>query len=201
MDLAAFLCGPGATLAGARTLEGSSEPREDSFSATLTFASGSVATIVYTALGDPSLGKERIEVFGAAGAGVLDDFRSLDLHRHGRVERLEQKRDKGHAAELKAFVLACRTGVAAQDPSELLEVSRTTLAMRDALASVTRSMRVLVATQYYPPEIGATQNRLGTFVDGLVARRPRGRGDLRATQPSRWGLRYRLRPAAGLHRI
>jgi glycosyltransferase involved in cell wall biosynthesis len=30
-------------------------------------------------------------------------------------------------------------------------------------------MRVLVATQYYRPEIGATQNRLGSFVDGLVA--------------------------------
>lgn len=30
-------------------------------------------------------------------------------------------------------------------------------------------MRVLVATQYYRPEVGATQNRLGTFVDGLAA--------------------------------
>ena len=31
-------------------------------------------------------------------------------------------------------------------------------------------MRILVASQYFPPEVGATQNRLGTFVDGLVAR-------------------------------
>lgn len=31
-------------------------------------------------------------------------------------------------------------------------------------------MHVLVASQYYRPEVGATQNRIGTFVDGLVAR-------------------------------
>lgn len=31
-------------------------------------------------------------------------------------------------------------------------------------------MRILVATQYFPPEVGATQNRLGTFVEGLANR-------------------------------
>ena len=31
-------------------------------------------------------------------------------------------------------------------------------------------MRVLVVSQYFPPEPGATQNRLGSFVDGLVER-------------------------------
>lgn len=31
-------------------------------------------------------------------------------------------------------------------------------------------MRALVVTQYFPPEVGATQNRMGAFVDGLAAR-------------------------------
>lgn len=31
-------------------------------------------------------------------------------------------------------------------------------------------MHVQVVTQYFPPEVGATQNRLGTFVDGLADR-------------------------------
>jgi colanic acid biosynthesis glycosyl transferase WcaI len=31
-------------------------------------------------------------------------------------------------------------------------------------------VRVLLASQYFPPEPGATQNRLGTFADGLAAR-------------------------------
>jgi len=30
-------------------------------------------------------------------------------------------------------------------------------------------LRVLVASQYFPPEPGATQNRMGAFADGLVA--------------------------------
>lgn len=33
-----------------------------------------------------------------------------------------------------------------------------------------RPLNVLVVTQYFPPEPGACPNRLGTFVDGLVAR-------------------------------
>jgi glycosyltransferase involved in cell wall biosynthesis len=35
---------------------------------------------------------------------------------------------------------------------------------------IPKRLRVLVVSQYYPPEPGATQNRMGTFVDGLVAR-------------------------------
>ena len=31
-------------------------------------------------------------------------------------------------------------------------------------------MHTLVVSQYFRPEVGATQNRLGTFVDGLVER-------------------------------
>lgn len=135
VDLACFLCGGVPSLASAVTLEGSSEPREDSFAATLTFGGGSVATIHYTALGDPSLAKERVEVLGEAGAGVIDDFRRLELHRGGRVEHEESRRDKGHTAELAAFVAGCRTGTSAQDPGEALAVSRTTLALRDALTA------------------------------------------------------------------
>ena len=47
------------------------------------------------------------------------------------------------------------------------------------------SVRVLVVSQYFPPEPGATQNRLGAFVDGLVERGASGDGGVRAAQPSR----------------
>jgi predicted dehydrogenase/threonine dehydrogenase-like Zn-dependent dehydrogenase len=135
VDLAAFLCGGAPDrVVSAVALEGSSEPREDSFAATLAFPGGSIATIHYSALGDPSLAKERVEVLGEAGAGVIDDFRRLELHRHGAREERTSARDKGHAAELRAFLQAIRTGVPAQDPSELLAVSRATLDVRDAVA-------------------------------------------------------------------
>jgi predicted dehydrogenase len=134
VDLAAFLCHEAPASVSAIGLSGTSEPREDTVVATLGFAGGSVATIHYSALGDPSLAKERVELLGEAGAGVLDDFRSLTLHQHGRATTHTAHRDKGHEAELAAFIDAVRTGVPAQDPAELLAVSHATLDIRDAVA-------------------------------------------------------------------
>ena len=134
VDFAAFLCGPAPRLVSAVAVEGSSEPREDTIVATLSFPGGSVATIAYSALGDASLPKERIEVLGEAGAAVLDDFRTLELHRSGKRTKQGSRRDKGHAAEMAAFLTACRTGIPAQDLDELFAVMRTTFAIRDAVA-------------------------------------------------------------------
>jgi hypothetical protein len=49
-------------------------------------------------------------VQGEVGAGVLDDFRALTLHRGGQREQATGSRDKGHAGEIDAFVAACREG-------------------------------------------------------------------------------------------
>jgi predicted dehydrogenase/threonine dehydrogenase-like Zn-dependent dehydrogenase len=116
-------------------VENTSEPREDTFAATLAFPGGSVASIVYSALGDTSLGKERVEVLGEAGAAVLDDFRTLTLHRHGSAKQIKRTRDKGHAAELDAFVKACRSGEPAQGLDEILGVMRATFDIRSAVSS------------------------------------------------------------------
>ncbi len=93
-----------------------------------------MATIVYTAFGDPSLPKERLEVLGEAGAAVLDDYRVLQLHRGGSQETVDGKRDKGHAAEIDAFLSAIRTGRQAWPVEDMLAVTRATFAIRDAIA-------------------------------------------------------------------
>ena len=59
---------------------------------------------------DPSVTVGRVEVLGEAGAGTLDDFRELRLYRGGRENKQSAKRDKGHAAELEAFIAACHSG-------------------------------------------------------------------------------------------
>lgn len=134
VDFLAFLCGEPPSAVTATALNGASEPRDDCVVATLTFPSGSVGTIHYSALGDTALSKERVEVLGEAGAGVLDDFRRLELYRGGKRKVTTGRRDKGHDAEIAAFLEACRTGVPAQDPAEALAVSRATLELRDAIA-------------------------------------------------------------------
>lgn len=134
VDLASFLCGGPPVRATGVAVAGGSEPREDNVSATLVFPDGSVATLTYSALGDPALPKERIEVLAESGAGILDDFRELTLYRGGRKDVDRAARDKGHAAELRAFVQACRSGEPAQDLDEMLGVMRATFGIRDAVA-------------------------------------------------------------------
>jgi predicted dehydrogenase/threonine dehydrogenase-like Zn-dependent dehydrogenase len=135
VDFASYLCEGEPRLAAAAALSGSSEPLEDDITATIRFPDGSLATIVYCALGDQSLSKERVELFSELGAGVLDDFSSLTLHRGGQREHQRRRRDKGHAAELRAFVEACRTGQQPWPASEMAAVTRATFGMRDAILS------------------------------------------------------------------
>jgi predicted dehydrogenase len=139
VDVAAYLTGQAPTVAAAVAVSATSEPREDTVAATLSFPDGSVAQLVYSALGDPSLPKERLEVLGEAGAAVLEDFQELRLHRGGRVEVEHGKRDKGHHAELAAFLGACRTGGQVWPVADMAAVMRATFAIRDAIAPIASS--------------------------------------------------------------
>jgi predicted dehydrogenase len=134
VDFLTFLCGGPPTRVSAEGVGGGSEPREDSVAATLRFADGSVGVVVYTALGDPSLAKERVEVLGEAGAATLDDFRLLSLHRGGEQHDIERTRDKGHAAEIAAFLGACRDGRQPWPVSDMVGVMRATFQIRRAIA-------------------------------------------------------------------
>lgn len=133
VDLASFLAGGPPTTVAAAGVAGGSQPMEENVSATLTFPDGSLAQIVYTAYGDPTLSKERIEVFGEAGAGVLDDYQQLRLHQHGSETLTSGRRDKGHAAEMQAFIDACRSGRQPWPVAEMAAVMRATFAVRDAV--------------------------------------------------------------------
>lgn len=114
---------------GTRTLDG------DNFHLTLTYADGSVATIVYVAGGDRSAGKERIEAHGAGRSAVIDDFRRVALHGGAGVKRPRNRvRDKGHAAAMAAALRFFREGGEPPIPYvRLVETTRVTLVARDAL--------------------------------------------------------------------
>lgn len=131
IDVAAYLCRALPISISASAVGGGSEPREDNVVATLQLVDGSVATIAYTAFGDPAVAKERIEVMGEIGTGVLDDFRELRLYRQGKEEKESGKRDKGHETELRAFIDACRTGEQPWPVDEMAAVTRASFAVRD----------------------------------------------------------------------
>jgi predicted dehydrogenase len=120
----------------ARALPGDERYRDDNIVVTLTFANGSLGTITYVGNGDRSFSKERVELFGGGAVAVLDDFRRLELVRHGRkqVVKFRLRQDKGHRGEVAAFVAAVRDGgpwpIAWRD---MVAVSLTTFAIREAL--------------------------------------------------------------------
>jgi polar amino acid transport system substrate-binding protein len=99
---------------------------------TLTFGDGSLGTIAYASGGDRGMHKEQLEVLGDGAGAVLDDFRELRFHHNGKVHTVGGRfagQDKGHAAELTAFVEAVRQGKASPvDPLQAEHVTRVTFA-------------------------------------------------------------------------
>ena len=107
----------------------------DDLAVSLTFADGSLATIIYTALGDTSHSKERFECFAGGTVLTMDNFLTLSVTSGGRT-KVEKSlgQDKGHRAELEAFVTAVAGGNAAPvDEAELIETSLATIAVLESL--------------------------------------------------------------------
>ena len=134
VDLCAFLVGAPPTSVFARAL-GRDPERDDSISALLGFADGSVATIEYLAATDESLPKERIEVSGAGRTARCDNFRETTLLAGGRSRTVKSSgQDKGQETALREVVEAVRSG--ASSPfmlPELLAVSRATFAIEESM--------------------------------------------------------------------
>ncbi|HEY5388320.1 MAG TPA: Gfo/Idh/MocA family oxidoreductase, partial [Thermoleophilia bacterium] len=106
IDLAACLAGAPPSRVFAMSADPHKSPLlTDNLSVLLSFADGSVATVIYTAAGDTAYPKERIEVFCEGKVMVSDDFKRLSLTQGGRTHTSRpQQADKGHKAEMKAFL-------------------------------------------------------------------------------------------------
>jgi predicted dehydrogenase/threonine dehydrogenase-like Zn-dependent dehydrogenase len=109
--------------------------RNDNFAATVAYDDGSVASLVYTALGPKSgLGKEHITVFCDGEAFVVDDFRKLTKASDGSVLWQSGEPDKGHFEELSRLGDAIATGGPAPIPfEELIETSAVALSIEDVI--------------------------------------------------------------------
>jgi predicted dehydrogenase/threonine dehydrogenase-like Zn-dependent dehydrogenase len=138
IDLARSLVGAPVTSVLASSIGGADPAAklQDNVQVTLHFADGSLASVLYTSKGTTKSGKERVEMYAGGRSGVIDDFRSAEFHGPDGRQRWKGTQDKGHAAELKAFVEALRAGSASPIPlDELLNSSRATLAAARSLAS------------------------------------------------------------------
>jgi predicted dehydrogenase/threonine dehydrogenase-like Zn-dependent dehydrogenase len=110
VDLLSFLTGALPVRVRATGLPDDGPYREDNVVLMVEMENGSVGTIGYAAAGDRGLGKERVEVFGGGAAAVLDDYRTLELHRGGKAKREKSRlrQDKGHRGEWDAIARSLR---------------------------------------------------------------------------------------------
>ncbi len=77
--------------------------RNDNFVATLKYADGSVCTLTYTALGDKSYPKERMEVFADGKVLTMDDYKSVTVHGGKHKGWSSAAMQKGQLEELEAL--------------------------------------------------------------------------------------------------
>ena len=124
VDFLSFLCGSAPVAVHASSCASLSEDPNAVIS--LEFTDGSLGTIHYVSNGDRAYSKERVEVFGGGCAAVLDDFRRLDLVRHGKRKTIYSRfrQDKGHRAEWRAFAECIRSG--GESPIPFNEIATTT---------------------------------------------------------------------------
>ena len=110
VDFLCFLAGACPIEVQAQTVGNPGQYSMDNVIASLRFANGTLGTISYFANGDKLASKERVEVFGGGAVAILEDFRRLELVRNGRkqITRSRWGQDKGHKAEMQAFVDALR---------------------------------------------------------------------------------------------
>jgi predicted dehydrogenase len=106
----------------------------DNVAVDLTFADGSIGSILYVADGSPALPKERLEGYASNRSGILHDYRSLELFGPAGKRRVRpRRRDKGHAQEVEAFLRGVESGEPPVELDEIANVSLATLAVVESL--------------------------------------------------------------------
>ena len=101
-DFFNFLLGPGEPriVADSAGVTGANSVARDNLSVTLRYPDGSMANLLYVAMGSKEMDRERVELFGQKSSMVLDDFKELSIYAD-RSETVRLPRiDKGHTNEL-----------------------------------------------------------------------------------------------------
>ena len=145
VDLLRFLVGRPITGVTARALgdasavavQGETEwSHSDSMILTLQFADGSLGAVNYLANGSKRFPKERVEIFSDGRILALDNFQRLTGYGWGGFSKKRLLRqDKGHQAEVAAFIERVTAGGPALIPwDEMQEVTLATFAAVEAAA-------------------------------------------------------------------
>jgi predicted dehydrogenase/threonine dehydrogenase-like Zn-dependent dehydrogenase len=145
IDLLQFVCDSTPVRVYAETISAGNESiaNRDNVIITIQLADGSIGSIGYSAGGDKSYSKERIEIFGNLSVGIIDDFKMARFFHAGKSRKLRQsQQDKGYEEELKQFLRWVKGEI--QTPVSLEESALTTLATLASVDSIQKGVPVSV---------------------------------------------------------
>jgi predicted dehydrogenase len=105
IDLLMHLVGQPITTVQAISLAPQDPSRpDDRMTISMTYADGSIGTAHYWANGSKSFPKERVEIFSENRILVIDNWRQLRAFGWPGVPRMKTRQNKGHQAEVAAFI-------------------------------------------------------------------------------------------------
>jgi polar amino acid transport system substrate-binding protein len=109
---------------------------QDNVAIALKYKDGSVANIVYVAMGSSDLAKEYCEIFADGSNAVMNDFRTTICSGKLGSRKISGKQDKGFSQELEAFFQAVINGKDSPAPwHSLVNTTRVTFAIHEAMAN------------------------------------------------------------------
>ena len=107
---------------------------EDTCSVVVTYADGSIATLMYLANGDPAVPKEHCEVSAGGRTAVMRNFTEVTFHEGGSRMKRTYKGLKGHVEEIRHFLDVVKGETApAFTVASLVDTSAVTLAALDSM--------------------------------------------------------------------
>jgi predicted dehydrogenase len=106
IDTCAAVVGEDALGVTATSASAGGQELPEQFVVSLSYPSGSLATITYATTGHPSVEKERLDVLGRSRSAIITDFRRIQLD----GGRPRPTAGKGHLQEVEAFRRAVATG-------------------------------------------------------------------------------------------
>ncbi len=135
IDLLAHLVDQPITSVQALAMQGAgSSLTSDTITMQLSFADGSLGTIHYFANGPKSFPKERVEVFSEGRGLVIDNWRLVHGFDWSGVKKMRIRQDKGHRAEVAAFLQNIQQGRPSPIPfSQLDMVTAASFAINESL--------------------------------------------------------------------
>ena len=134
IDVMSFLADSPVTGVTARMVGDGTSVREDKMSILMEFSDGSLGTVHYFSNGSKQYPKETLEVFSDGRVLRMENFRKTEGYGFNSFKKLKTwRQDKGHNAEIRAFVELLENGGAPLiSPEEIFNVTRASLASMES---------------------------------------------------------------------